>query len=59
MRRFLVDYSVCDFETQKEFRAENVFEAEKRFLRLVVDLGGLEKGDIDYYQFTELPSESN
>jgi len=57
MRRFLVDYSVCNFETQKEIRAETVFEAEKRFYRLVVELGGLERGDIDWIQYTELPSE--
>jgi hypothetical protein len=58
MRRFKFEYSVCDFETEKEFRGADLFEAEKRFLRLVVDLGGLERGDIDYYQITELAEET-
>jgi len=58
MKRFKFEYSVCDFETEKEFRGADVFEAEKRFLRLVVDMGGLENSDIDYYQITELVKET-
>lgn len=56
-KRYIFEYSVCDFETEKEFRGKNVFEATDRFFKLVVDLGGLERGDIDYYKITELPYE--
>ena len=57
MRRFLVEYSVCDFESEKVFRAKNVFEAQERFMRLVIELGGLETSDIDWIKFTELNTE--
>lgn len=56
-KRYIFEYSVCDFETEKEFRGANVFEATDRFMRLVVELGGLEIGDIDYYKITELNTE--
>lgn len=54
MRRFLVEYSVCDFESEKEFDAKNVFEAQDIFMREVIENGGLETSDIDWIKFTEL-----
>lgn len=57
MRRFLVEYSVCDFESEREFDAKNVFEAQDIFMREVIEDGGLETSDIDWIKFTELNTE--
>jgi hypothetical protein len=54
MRRFLIEYSVCDFESERVFRGATEAEAVNRFFTLVVELGGLEKGDVDYYTVKEL-----
>jgi hypothetical protein len=54
MRRYLVEYSVCDFESEQEFDARNVFEAQEIFMHEVIEKGGLETSDVDWIKFTEL-----